>query len=411
MSDRWGLALLGALVAQASFGHDLALDPAWFDPDGLRAVYDYAIAYADRYQAPPTWTALRDAFPTLPPTPPVAAEPLEYYRDQLWRQWARAHLQEQLAQQPWDDPEQAARTLRALSETLQPPGRLLAEDVAKTTAQWVQEYLDHPDRRLLSTGSREWDRWMGGWLPQEYAVVVARPHVGKTWILMQLAIHCWAANDAPVLFLNLENSPQEFALRWHALMGRFAYPSLVAGLNSFDDVPGIAYQLRQYAESLNLDGLPPFHVVHGRDLPHPLQPQEIPALIEQYRPCAVFVDQFSKLDPDQRVPTIRERYINVSRGLFWTAQRHQCPVIVAAQLGRERQIQESDNLYQDATCVMEWSVEGYGDATMRRGRLTKSHVVDVQAMSQDLAAHLAVNQAGRGIWWELVPRASEDSFA
>lgn len=391
-------------VEQAGF------EKSWWDSVGMGSVWDYLHTYAQQYHQWPPWQHLVDQF-NFPEDPPVAHEPLLAYRDRLWQQSILFQFHQSFPPD-WDLAENFAELGNRLQQVLQAwqldPAQLETQNVIQTASQWALDLIGGDDHPLWQMEDPVLLDVMRGWLPSEYMVLGGRPHSGKTWILLSLALHFWMANQVPVLFCNLELDPEEFLARWHALTGKLNYSTLM-DKSQVPDMDQWMSQLlvhtgtlaQQYAHT-------PFHVLHGSDSTHSLTPGRLRGLVQRLGVRAVFIDQLSWLEADGRTQTIRERYVEVSRALRRLARDLRCAVFLNVQINREgadvngppppQTIQESDNLFQDSTLLMTIA-QNPMDAHQIKAKLWKSHVLNVRATEVNLAATVAVDEPPYAVFW------------
>ncbi len=396
----WGLQALAALTQDWGQVRDLGFQATWFRHDGLQTVFEWGDQFYQRYHQSPAWGSLCEAFPELPGDPPPLPEPVLYYRDRLWRQWIQVdRLSDLPTYEEWERPEDALAKIQQFLETVSPPVPIVARDMAQNTVARALHYVDAAGENILSTGDKATDDVLGGWLRGDYIVSAAPWHQGKTWIALAWALAFWHQYHQPVLFFNLEIAPQEFDARWDALEGGFDYQTLVRGVAPEADTTAFAKRLLDYGTQLAQNHgqqIDPFWVIHTRDLAGGyLTPDLAYRLGVAYHPSLIVIDQLSWMDVDTRVSSIRERYVQISRGLHQVATTLNIPVILNAQIGESGEIQESRNLYQDATAVVKWKRRADG---VLAGKVVKSHVINIHKDPLDLIAHLDIGHP-LGVWF------------
>ena len=385
-------------------------EDVWWRDLGLGALWDFLQTYRQDYHTWPPWERLVDQFAFPPVVPKDELEPLVAYRDQLWREWVLTKTQQLLQMDSYADhfeelPEKAEAWV-ALLQT-DPRHTLVADMVAEAPAR-MTELVDRGPIALWKIGIREWEEFVGGWLPSEYVVIGARPYVGKTWTMLGLAQGFWEANQVPVLFCNLELDVVEFNARWDGLQARRPFTEFLSETPT--DVAQWAEDLQTYA--VGLQGRAPFYVLHRSAMRDQLRPRQIVSLIERLGVKAVFIDQMSKMDPDQKFRDTRERYLLISRDLQQIGKQQQCPIFLCAQINREgdgdekppppKYVQESDNLFQDSTTFLTMSAAGKDPRDPGIWvRIWKSHLHNARGQDALLHGHFTFDAPPHAIWWNV----------
>ena len=400
MADtQWGLLTLAALTQNWQAAQDAGIHAEWFEPDALHQVFAAGETFWKTYHQSPSWDVLCETFPDLPPDPPETGEPLLYYRDRLWQRWIReTKLLDLPTYEDWDHPEQALEKIKQFIEDVHPPAPIEGTGMVTTSLVRAGAYADNSGKMILSSGDQAVDEVLGGWMRDDYIVSAAPYHTGKTWISLALALAFWRKHRLPVVFFNLEIAPEEFDARWDTLQGHFDYSTLIRGVGEHADVSEFAQALLQYSTQLQTEYAErerDFFVVHNRDLPGPLTPDLAYRIALQYSPGLVVIDQLSWMQAEGRTANLREQYVQVSRGVRFLATKLRIPVILNAQIGESGKIQESRNLYQDATVVVEWQDRGLN---LLGGKIVKSHVVNVHDQPLEVVAHLDVGHE-LGVWF------------
>jgi replicative DNA helicase len=180
-----------------------------------------------------------------------------------------------------------------------------------------------------------------------YCGFVARPGVGKTWMMLRLAYKAWAVGKK-VLFINKELPDEMMSRRWDALHLRLPYGKLKDGdLSTADEA-----KYKAGMAALEQSGAADRWVwLHGASTI-----SGIAAKIEELEPDIVFVDGAYLLFDEDNAKQRWERYENISRGLKRLAQEYKVPVIISIQLNKQgdtiknkkTQITASDVMGSDA---------------------------------------------------------------
>lgn len=208
----------------------------------------------------------------------------------------------------------------------------------------------------LPTGFRTLDDRSGGPQPGDLWVVAGRLGEGKTWTLLKMAAKA-LADDKTVQYEALEQTEGQIALRLQALL------ATEVGLHPFDTLQllkgeGDLEQYKGFVRDLGGKVYGSFYCAdprHGK-----IGPLQIAAQIERNEPDIVFVDYLTLLDMKG------ERDWNgigaLTKELKGIAMKYGVPIVVAAQLNRERGLSknvpgaealaQSDQIGQDADAVV-----------------------------------------------------------
>lgn len=235
-----------------------------------------------------------------------------------------------------------------------------AEPFANAVAAAV-DWIDSPERGI-STGYKNIDRVWGGMRPGDLITVAARPSMGKSGLVMNIAEH--VGETMPVLVFSLEMTSRAIAarsVRYHqSLLGRNHAVTHLFGLKLWiDETPGIGVgYVRARAKRLKR--------AHGLGL--------------------IVIDYLQLMAGQGENRT--QEVGAISRGLKAIAKEFQVPVIAVSQLSRgvesrpDRRpiisdLRESGQLEQDADIIaMVYREEYYQPETPLKGIaeiLTRKH--------------------------------------
>lgn len=208
--------------------------------------------------------------------------------------------------------------------------RLLALEAGRTEAIVSPASLAAEVRQLpnqaqgLSTGVSILDQACDGLQPGNLTVIAGRPGMGKTAMAVQIARHLSSISHHPVVFISLEMTRIQIALR---------FLSLEAGLSArairHGQCPpkGLEEALKRLEQSA-------FHVVE-ESAPSLVQVQaHLRRAVGRHRVVAAFVDHLGEIQVSKR----DSRYVEVgeiARGLKATAKQLNIPVVALAQLNRK----------------------------------------------------------------------------
>ncbi len=229
-------------------------------------------------------------------------------------------------------------------------------DVARETCSRIEERIRNrgsPTGRC--TGFAELDMTLSGLGAGQLIILAARPAMGKTAFVLNVANHI-AGNGLTAVLFSLEMSATDLAERLIAIRGRIDYSKLRNG------------QLEEYeyqAVKTEIDGMQSSAMVVNEDAS--IRVSDIAAVcrrVQRRNPIGVvIVDYLQLITPeDRRVP--REQQIAaITRRLKALAKDLQVPVVALAQLNRAVEtredkrpklsdLRESGAIEQDADVVL-----------------------------------------------------------
>lgn len=229
----------------------------------------------------------------------------------------------------------------------------------------------------VPTGFVDMDRMTGGWQNSDLILLAARPGMGKTALLLALAIAC-ALAGIPVLLFSLEMSALQLAQR--LVLQLSGVDSLKYRRAKLDNIEKeiVENDARLVLEKLgiHIDDTPGIKVSYMR--------ARTRRFVQEYGQCLVGVDYIQITEPeDRKVP--REQQIGqISGDLKRMAKENNIPVIALSQLSRAVEtrggdkrpqlsdLRDSGSLEQDADMVLFiYRAEYYGFTQDADGQSTK----------------------------------------
>lgn len=221
-----------------------------------------------------------------------------------------------------------------------------------------QEYCkrkQNPSTYFLSTGFKELDDIMGGWdMTDELCVIMARPNVGKSWILLYILLEA-AKQGKKVGLYSGEMSETNVAFRLDTYLSHLKNFHLSRGYSDvFEDY---ARYIQNLKDTLTGDLL----TITPDMLGGFANRTSLSSFVQREGIEVLGVDQFSLLTSGiAKGASYWEMARNISMDLKILQTQCHIPVIVAAQQNRESiedgvdttHIAGSDRLGQDATTVI-----------------------------------------------------------
>lgn len=229
--------------------------------------------------------------------------------------------------------------------------------------------------RGIRTGYRDLDNMTAGLQRSDLVVLAARPAMGKTTLVTNLAYNVATIAKQPVLFFSLEMSKEQLADRMLADASGVDAWNIRTGNLSDDDFSKLSDAMGELAEApIYIDDTPGMSVLEMRtkarraNHDHPLG-----LIVIDY----LQLMQGSGKDNGNRVQEVSE----ISRGLKLIARELNVPVIALSQLSRSVEsrspqipqladLRESGSIEQDADIVMFIYREAYYNPETEKGNIT-----------------------------------------
>ncbi len=210
----------------------------------------------------------------------------------------------------------------------------------------------------LSTGFYDLDEMTSGWNRSDLVILAARPSMGKTAFVLNLAQHAGVQEGAPVAVFSLEMSKEQLVQRLLCSEARLDMNKLRTGLLHTNDWSSLADAMGRLGEApIYIDDTPAVTVLDIRAKCRRLKTElkDLGLIVIDY----IQLMQGRKGGSDNRVQEVAE----ISRGLKTMARELNVPVIALSQLSRAVEsrpnkrpmlsdLRESGSIEQDADIVM-----------------------------------------------------------
>src|SRR6266487_2292812 len=209
----------------------------------------------------------------------------------------------------------------------------------------------------ISTGFLEFDRMTSGLHSSEMIVIAARPSMGKTALVMNIAEHVAVQEKLPVGVFSLEMSSQQLVQRLLCSRARVNLQKVRDGFLGERDFPSLTAAASKLAEAkIFIDDSATLTILELRAKARRLKAQQdVKLIIVDY---LQLLRSTSRRAQDNRQLEISE----ISAGLKGLAKELKIPVIVVAQLNRQPEarsggkprvsdLRESGSIEQDADLV------------------------------------------------------------
>ena len=207
----------------------------------------------------------------------------------------------------------------------------------------------------VRTGFDELDKVIGGWdRKEELATIVARPNIGKSFILFKTAIAA-AMQGLKVGIYSGEMSEDKVGYRTDTLISHISNTKIIHGSDSIQvDYRKFLDNIREKLQGKILVLTP--SMVNG-----PVGVSTLRSFIDKYELDMLCIDQHSLLEDDRGARNDTERAANISRDLKLLQVMKKIPIIAVSQQNREsteeagvstKNIARSDRIGQDSTVVI-----------------------------------------------------------
>lgn len=236
----------------------------------------------------------------------------------------------------------------------------------KSLLQQTFETLEKHDGKMitgLASGYYQLDELTSGFQNGELVILAARPSMGKTSILLNMAEHMAVVDGVPVAFFSMEMSKEQLAQRVLGSHAKFNLRRMRRGMISAED-----WTTLQTAAG-DLESAP----LYIDDSPM-LTPLRLRAKARRLKTGhdvkCIFIDYLQLMTYSGRANSRYEQITEISRSIKALARELNIPVIAAAQLNRGptdrpghrprmSDLRESGSLEQDADVVALLHCEDY----------------------------------------------------
>lgn len=229
-------------------------------------------------------------------------------------------------------------------------------DILKDTSRYdayVERSRDF-GQYYITTGFTELDEAIGGWdRLEENATIVARPGVGKSWILLKCALAA-VEQGLNVGLYSGEMSEMKVGYRADTLIGHLSNSAIIRGKAEVQNT------YKEYIDSLPSRFKGSLKVITPKTLGHAATVTDLRAFIEKDHLDMLCVDQHSLMEDERGAKDPITRAANISRGLKNLQVLKRIPIIAVSQQNREvvadtidvSHIAQSDRIGQDSTVVI-----------------------------------------------------------
>lgn len=226
--------------------------------------------------------------------------------------------------------------------------------------QDVSRYDDYVEKcndfskYYVKTGFKELDQCIGGWdRNEELATIAARPGVGKSWILLKVAIAA-LEQGLRVGIYSGEMSERKVGYRFDTLVSHISNSAITRGKVEVQN------EYKNYIDSLGTKYKGCLKILTPAMINGPAGVTALRAFIEKENLDILCIDQHSLLEDDRKAHNPVEKAANISRDLKNLQVLKHIPIIAVSQQNRAStengtttaNIAQSDRISQDSTIVI-----------------------------------------------------------
>lgn len=205
----------------------------------------------------------------------------------------------------------------------------------------------------IKTGFKELDDLIGGWdRNEELATIVARPGIGKSFLLQKMALSA-AEQGLNVGIYSGEMSENKVGYRIDTLFSHISNFGIMRGNADLQT------QYKRHLEELPTKIKGSIKVLTPNMINGTAGVTALRAFIEKDNLDILCIDQHSLLEDDRKAKTPTERAANISRDLKNLQVLKKIPIISISQQNREQydeqnssQVAQSDRIAQDSTILL-----------------------------------------------------------
>ena len=230
-------------------------------------------------------------------------------------------------------------------------------DIFKDTTRF-NDYIDKCtsfDKYYIKTGFDELDQMIGGWdRLEELGTIVARPGVGKSWVLHKVAVAA-AKQGLTVGLYSGEMSENKVGYRVDTLISGISNSAIMRGNDS------IQLEYKKHMEELPTKFKGTIKVLTPAMINGPATVTALRAFVEKEKLDILCIDQHSLLEDDRKARNPVDKAANISRDLKNLQVLKKIPIIAVSQqnrnsvddaVGKTANVAQSDRIAQDSTILI-----------------------------------------------------------
>lgn len=257
-----------------------------------------------------------------------------------------------------DKIEEATSLFMHAAETLVTASHIQAIDILRDKSRY-DKYIERSQdfsKYYVKTGFSELDEAIGGWdRLEELATIVARPGVGKSWVLLKCAITA-AEQGLRVGLYSGEMSELKVGYRADTLIGHLSNRNIIHGNIEVQN------DYKIHIDNLGQKIKGSIYVITPTMLKRSATVTDLRAFIENYNLDILCIDQHSLMEDERKARDPITRAANISKDLKNLQVQKKIPIIAVSQQNRNlvedgsvidvSHIAQTDRIGQDSTTVL-----------------------------------------------------------
>ena len=263
--------------------------------------------------------------------------------------------------------DQAESAIFAIADKKIRDGFVSLKDLAETSLDTIEKLASRKELVTgVPTGFTDLDEMTSGFQPSDIVIIAARPSMGKTSLVLNIAQHVGTKTDMTVGIFSLEMSKEQLFLRLLTGEARIDAHRLRGGFLGERDWGKLSQALGTLSEArIYIDDSPSIGVLEMRAKCRRLQ--------AEHGLNMVVIDYVQLMQGRGRFENRTLEVASISRSLKGLAKELRCPIVVLSQLSRATEsradhrpqlsdLRESGALEQDADVVIFiYREDQYGD--------------------------------------------------
>lgn len=230
------------------------------------------------------------------------------------------------------------------------------KDLLNESFELIEKLHEHGSAVTgLATGFTDLDEVTAGLQPSNLVIIAARPGMGKSTLVTNLAAHVAVEQRRPVVLFSLEMSKMELVQRLLSAEGRINSERLRTGRLHESDWPKLSQAMGRLSEApLFIDDSPGLNLMEVRSRCRRLK--------QKHGLDLVILDYLQLMQAHRRSESRVQEVSELSRGLKILAKELDIPVVALSQLSRKPEdrtdrrpmlsdLRESGSIEQDADLV------------------------------------------------------------
>ncbi|HXG55491.1 MAG TPA: replicative DNA helicase [Vicinamibacterales bacterium] len=253
--------------------------------------------------------------------------------------------------------DEAERSIFAIAEDRIRAGFIPLKDLVQTSFQTIERLQQHKGMVTgVPTGFVDLDELTSGLQPSDLVLVAARPSMGKTAFVLNIAQHVGTSTDMTVGFFSLEMSKEQLFMRMLTSEARIDAHRFRTGYLNEKDYGRLSHALGTLAEArVFIDDTASIGVLEMRAKARRLK--------AEHGLHMLIVDYIQLMQGRGRFESRQAEIASISRSLKGLAKELNVPIVALSQLSRASEtrtdhrpqlsdLRESGALEQDADVVM-----------------------------------------------------------